>query len=88
VTFNARSIVKHSQYSGICNVNIRSINVLDSPVDNPVAVSALLLAIFPNLTEVGACFDFNFVPRDTMKELEQRRFKWQEVNKLIRLQEK
>ncbi len=49
-----------------------------------MSVSAVLLAIFPNLTEVS-WYDFLSIPEEMQKELEQWGLKWQEVNKLISL---
>ena len=49
VAFDGRSIIKRSNNRGICNVNTKSFEVLDSPVDDPAAVSVYLSAIFPNL---------------------------------------
>jgi len=49
-----------------------------------MSVSAVLLAIFPNLTEVS-WYEFLSIPEEMQKELEQRGLKWQEVNKLISL---
>lgn len=71
VAFDARNIVD----SDICNVNTKSIKVLDSLIDDPAAVSAALLVTFPNLMNVQSWDE---------EALEST--KWKEVDNLINLQ--
>ncbi|KAF8349631.1 hypothetical protein F5887DRAFT_947243 [Amanita rubescens] len=79
VAFDARSIIKHSDNRGICNVNTISFKVLDSPIDDPAAVSVYVSAIFPNLVEFS-WVDYHFMPEEMEEVLEPMKLKWQEVH--------
>ena len=83
VAFDARHIIKRSKNLSICNVNIKSLQILDSAIDDPAAVSVYLSAIFPNLVEFS-WVDFHFIPQEVEHALEEMKEKWQEMNDLMK----
>ena len=79
VAFDARSIIKCSNNRSICNINTKSFEVLNSPIDDPAAVSVYLSAIFPNLVEFS-WVDYDFIPEEMEEVLGPMKLKWQEVH--------